>query len=458
MPTFDVEDISLQAAWDVLEQRNNQPRLTVHISGQFVEQSGGWLVGTVGLTGLFEFLKAFQKETGDLNQLYAKNVRQFLGGRRKINKGIACTLSTNPEKFGLYNNGITIVASDYRTSPGDNIVSVDDPYVVNGCQTTKTIWQVLDQRLNAGGTGSDPKNDAWKDRVRQGGLITKIVRSDAGEIANITRFTNSQNAVREQDFLALRNDFRQWAAVLGSEHNIFLEIQRGGSDAQRAYEKQHPDQPKFAYYANAFDLIKVYGAGWLASPGLAFGKNGPFLPGGSVYKRIMSPGHAFGANDLYAAYKVKCVADELRFGRGSNSPSRRQSRFLFYHIIMQMLGHVIRLTPELNLPVVTPGDLTEAILKLTSPERKGQLDVLAEGAVALIDQYLTINSGANTAFNELSYTEIHSGDLNGFLKAENLGKDTHSPKLGQLLDIANAAFTMSGGRKQIADTLVASGG
>ena len=458
MVNFDVEDISLQAAWDVLEQQNNQPRLSVRINGRFVEQSDSWLVGTVGLVDLFDFLKAFQKEAGDLNQLYAKNVRQFLGGRRKTNIGISNTLKTNPEKFGLYNNGITIVTSDYRISYGENAVRLDDPYIVNGCQTTNTIWQVLDQRLNAGGTGSDAENDAWKNRVRQGSLITKIVRSDAGEIANITRFTNSQNAVREQDFLALQNDFQEWAAAMEREHNIFLEIQRGGSDARRAYEKQHPDQLKFDHHANAFDLIKVYGAGWLASPGLAFGKNDPFLPEGSVYKRIMSTDHAFGSNDLYAAYKVKCVADELRFGRGSNFPSRRQSRFLFYHIIMRMLAHVIMLTPELNQPVMSLVDLTDAILKLTSPERKGQLDVLAEGAVDLIDQYLTINSGANTAFNEVSYMEAHSGNLNGFLKAEGLGTEAHSPKLTQLLEITNMAFAMSGGRKRIADALIASSG
>ena len=55
---------------------------------------------------------AYRGKTGILDQLYEKNVRQFLGSRRKTNRRIADTLRENPELFGLYNNGITIVVSD----------------------------------------------------------------------------------------------------------------------------------------------------------------------------------------------------------------------------------------------------------------------------------------------------------------------------------------------------------
>lgn len=452
---FDVEGISLLTIWEALDEGESAP-LSVPIKGQFVEQYSGLLVGTVGLIDLFDFLQKYKRKTGSLDQLYEKNVRQFLGDRRKINKGIKDTLETDPEKFGLYNNGITIVVSGYRKVADD--VAMDDPYVVNGCQTTRTIWQVLENRLNPGGSGNDSANVAWQERVGRGSLVTKIVRSDEAEIANITKFTNSQNSVRAQDFLALQDGIQRWKSAMEAEYNIFLEIQRGGEASRKAYEKQHPDLPKFDHYVNVFDLIKVYGAGWLAAPGLAFGKNAPFLPKGSIYEKIMSADHAFGARDLYAAYKVKCVADGLRFGRGADHPSRRQSRFLFYHIIMRMLANVIRLTPDLNLPAPSPTDLTDAVLKLTALDAQEQLNVLANGAIALIDQYLTpgASSSGNTAFDEDSYIQTHAGDLNGFLKAENLGKDKHSPKLGQLLDITNTAFEIAGGRKQVADALTAS--
>ena len=152
IPSFDVEEVSLLTIWEALDDIE-LPRLSVPIKGEFVEQYSGLLIGMVSLTDLFEFLKSYQSRTGNLDQLYEKNVRQFLGNRRKINRGIAKTLNENPEKFGLYNNGITIVVSSYSNPPTDGPVMMDDPYIVNGCQTTRTIWQVLDGKINAGGTG-----------------------------------------------------------------------------------------------------------------------------------------------------------------------------------------------------------------------------------------------------------------------------------------------------------------
>ena len=456
MPNFDVEEVSLQTIWEALGP-DEPPRLSVSVKGQFVEQSSGLLVGTVSLFELFDFLKSYQKEAGNLDQLYEKNVRQFLGNRRKINKGIATTLSDNPDKFGLYNNGITIVVSGYSKSPADNnTIIMHDPYVVNGCQTTRTIWSVLDSKINTGGTGHDASGNHWQEKAARGGVVTKIVRSDEAEITNITRFTNSQNSVREQDFIALNSGFQNWASEMDRDYKLFLEIQRGGIDSRKAWEKQHPEVEAFEDYVNAFDLIKVYGAGWMSKPGLAFGKNAPFLPNGTVYERILARGDGdipFGKQDLYGAYKIKCVADKIVFGRNSDRPSRRQSRFLFYHIIMRMLGEVIRLTPQLGQPAITESVLTDAVRKLSSPQAEEQLNILSTGAITLLDQYLTVGSD-NSAHNEKSFNEVHNGDLNGFLKSENLGLESHTPLLVQSLAIQNAAFNMSGGREKVAEALV----
>ncbi len=458
-PIFDVAEVSLHTIWEGLDDVE-PANLSVPISGQFVEQTPGLMVGTVSLLDLFDFMRSYRNITGDLNQLYGKNVRQFLGGHRKINRGIARTLNENPEKFGLYNNGITIVVSDYSPPSDGGVVAIHDPYIVNGCQTTKTIWEVLEPKINPGGTGSDSAASEWKERVGHGGVVTKIVRSDEAEITNITRFTNSQNSVREQDFIALNSGFQSWATVMGNEFRIYLEIQRGGIAAQKAWEKDHPGHPKFNDYVNAFDLIKVYGAGWMAEPGLAFGKNAPFLPNGSVYQRIISRPEgtpAFGARDLYAAYKIKGLADGIGFGRQANQPSRRQSRFLFYHVVMRMLNNVILLTPQLGRPAVLASDLTDIVLVLAAPGHETQLELLAKGAVTLIDQYLTSGTSQHSAFNEVSFMEAHNGDLNAFLKAEHLGKEDHSPKLVQSLAVTNQAFDMSGGRDQIAQALIAQG-
>jgi hypothetical protein len=79
------------------------------------------------------------------------------GGRGKVNKGMQSTLRDAPERFGLYNNGITIVVSGYKYVGAS--LELIEPYIVNGCQTSRTIWEVFHQRLDAGGTGTraEPK-------------------------------------------------------------------------------------------------------------------------------------------------------------------------------------------------------------------------------------------------------------------------------------------------------------
>ena len=132
---FDVEDISLQTIWEARDTADS-PALSLPVIGNFVDPAPGVRVGTIPLTQMYGFLAAYRDKTGNLDQLYEKNVRQFLGSRRKINRRIADTLRDSPELFGLYNNGITIVVSDYATRSDGSCV-LADPYVVNGCQTTK---------------------------------------------------------------------------------------------------------------------------------------------------------------------------------------------------------------------------------------------------------------------------------------------------------------------------------
>ena len=446
-PNFNVAEVSLRTIWEELDDAE-PTKLTVAIEGQFVQQSSDLLVGSVSLMKLFDFLKSYKNRTGNLDQLYDKNVRRFLGGRGKVNKDMRDTLSSTPEKFGLYNNGITLVVSSlahHRSSADETTVRVDmrDPYIVNGCQTTRTIWDVLDTKLNAGGTGHDENADAWKESLSRGSVITKIVSSSKeGEIEKITQFTNSQNAVRGQDFTALEPEFQRWAQAMESDYQIFLEIQRGGIDSRIAYEKQHPDQPRVVDYVNAFDLIKVYGAGWLSVPGTAFSKNDAFLPKGSTYQRIMNRPETeppFGPMDLYAAYKIKCAADDIGFGRRAASPSRRLSRHLFYHILLRMLENVILLTPAYHQPPVVASVLTNAVIKLTTPGAEEQFNMLRTAAVTLLDQYLT-PAGQNSAYMELEFNDTHNQDLNRFLKSDNLGKEDYSPLLVKQLAMSNEAF------------------
>lgn len=435
-PLFDVDSVSLHTIYKRSQDElagTDALRVKIALAAGLVASGPNLLVGSTTLVDLYDFLKRYRQSTQDLDQLYEKNVRRFLGSKGKVNKAMQATLRETPEQFGLFNNGITITVADFQKSEkGYELV---EPYVVNGCQTTRTIWEVCRLKLEAGGTGSSPDLTDWRQRLMQGVVVTKVVRVGAhGEkmLEEITRYTNSQNAVKEKDFLTLKNDFRNWARQMAEQYNVFLEVQRGGWESRRAFQKQRPDiLPKFECSANAFDLLKVYGAGWLREPGTAFGRNAAFLPNGSIFKRIMDRSEEpFGVDDLFAAYRLQTAADRYGFGRAAaaDKPGRRQTRFLFYLVANEVLRDVMT-RARIG---ATPKASTRAWSRLFSAGNEEIVGLLLDNAIEVIDEYM--NKDVEDSIEKEPVFAAAGRDLNACLKSEALGKDEEtSPRLRSLI-------------------------
>jgi hypothetical protein len=442
---FDVQSVSIETIYERMQEElaARAKPLAISMRAATVPASENLLIGSVGLLDLYGFLKAYRDATEDLDRLYEKNVRRFLGLRGKVNKPMLETIKEAPQHFGLYNNGITFVVTDYKTQP-DGSLELIEPYVVNGCQTTRTIWEACRQRLEAGGTGQNPELEKWVEQLKAGFVVCKIVKvgSDGASLLSaITRYTNTQNRVSEKDFIALTSDFQTWANLMADHYNVYLEIQRGGWDSQKALQKQSTSVRQFKESANAFDLLKVYGSGWLAEAGLAFGKNPPFLPNGSVFKRIVNEegvqeGKPFGVEDLYAAYLVQKGTEQYKFGRGAQKSSRRQTKFLFYLIVIELLKDA---ATRAGLSTAHK-DLSLALIKLFAPGKESAAAALFDSAVEVVDSYLTQGSD-NSVFDEPAYKQSFNLDLNGFLKWEKLGKSEDScPRFRNLLAVEKTAM------------------
>ena len=380
--------------------------------------------------------------------------------RGRVNKAIQDTLDRFPDRFGLYNNGIPIVVENFETGENGEI-TLTEPFIVNGCQTTRTIWEVFHRRLEAGGTGNGEALKDWQTRAGHGVVVTKVIKVGMeGEqlLEQITRHTNTQNAIREKDFLTLTSDFRAWARAMKDAHDIYLEIQRGGWDSRRALQKQKPGIKQFKEAANVFDLLKVYGAGWLGEAGLAFGKNPPFLPNGTIFKKIMNGDgadeDAFGVEDLLAAYRLQREAAGFQFGRGAPEVSRRQTRFLFYMVVIDLLRDVMTRSKI----GTSRNKFTTALLKLFAPENEPGKNALMGAAIEAIDSYLTSGTD-NSLFDEPAFVNTMNNDLGAFMKWEKLGKsEADSPRFRQLLAVTKQAMAQrvggqSSAREQIATAL-----
>jgi hypothetical protein len=146
--------------------------------------------------------------------IFRLNPRLYLGDRPS-NKGMLKTLrdSAERERFHLLNNGITVVCETFEYT-GDQL-AVSDFQVVNGCQTTESLWKF---KLE------DEENliDVYVP------LRVIETRGDESLAYRISETTNSQSAVLSSDLVA--NDECQKVIkqqLRGAETPVFYEARRG---------------------------------------------------------------------------------------------------------------------------------------------------------------------------------------------------------------------------------------
>jgi hypothetical protein len=128
-------------------------------------------------------------------RLFARNIRGFLGEDTEINKSMGMTLRNEPERFFYYNNGITVICDGAERvgSQGKDILRVNNPQVINGQQTTRTLSNISSQAGKAS-------------------VLVRVIQIPRGMsdndvdfdllISQIVQGTNWQNAIRSSDLIA----------------------------------------------------------------------------------------------------------------------------------------------------------------------------------------------------------------------------------------------------------------
>ncbi|MFM0298725.1 AIPR family protein [Paraburkholderia sediminicola] len=133
-------------------------------------------------------------------RLLEANVRSFLSVKRLgVNAGIQNTLKNSPERFMAFNNGIVLVADEIRLERGQDgapgIAWLKGMQIVNGGQTTASIY--FTKRKYA-------ETDLSAVRVAAKIIVMRARDSTTEEalVSDISRFANSQNAVKQSDLSA----------------------------------------------------------------------------------------------------------------------------------------------------------------------------------------------------------------------------------------------------------------
>lgn len=127
-----------------------------------------------------ELLKMEGISNGDL---FAWNVRQFLGKNTAVNKSVAESIRTPSEHkfFPAFHNGVTILCKSLKSSKDE--IEIAGYAVVNGCQSITNLYENRDKIT------SDLR------------ILTKFVEIEADtELARkITDHTNNQNGTKDRD-------------------------------------------------------------------------------------------------------------------------------------------------------------------------------------------------------------------------------------------------------------------
>jgi hypothetical protein len=194
------------------------------------------------MTPIKDVFEMFRKASKDKYELFAENIREYLG-KTPVNDAIRRTLEGEPEErinFFYYNNGITIISD--KTTKGKMQVSLavnlQNPQIVNGCQTVSTIYEVLSNYAKI-----DPSLTEFKDVYVMVKILVKNaeVERKKPEIYNdIVRFTNKQNGLTEKAFAANTDEFTNMQK--GFKDRGFLLLVKGGN--MQTAKKEYADKKK----------------------------------------------------------------------------------------------------------------------------------------------------------------------------------------------------------------------
>lgn len=266
--------------------------------------------------------------------VFESNIRHFMQFKTAVNKGIRQTLEGCPEKLFVYNNGITITVDDFKEQE-KNTLKLFAPQIVNGAQTVNAIY------------------DRAKRTNSLNGVVTvTIIKAVQEQLQrNITKYRNSQNAVRGKDYVSLE-DFHTSINSQVESYGYFYEIQAGSWDFKKPgerhkfqgdenFNKYLPDNHKKVIPSK--DAIQAFVAFFEQRPNEAYSSAAKFLPRGSKYGEIFNDE----LKDDYRFFLFPTLIREYskkEFSYGPKNKSHKTKRYatlLFVAVYAKLLNEKI---------------------------------------------------------------------------------------------------------------------
>lgn len=150
----------------------------------------------VGMCNVNEFIRLQNKYHH--NQLYAENIRLYLGDRGNVNKDIIATITSSESLWFPYmNNGISIICDSLaigNTNAAKHVqtFTLENMQIINGCQTVNALY-------------SAKYGENMRDNFRPANVMVRIHEINPSQTdfkMNIIKATNNQNSVKSYSLMA----------------------------------------------------------------------------------------------------------------------------------------------------------------------------------------------------------------------------------------------------------------
>jgi hypothetical protein len=335
---IDIDDI-IQRLWDRIKKPAAGKKSPIKLVKMLRHENT--ILGILKLRELTEFV------TRNRDFVFESNIRQWMQFKTTVNKGLRETLQSRPDKFFYYNNGITIVVSDFEEQ-GENSIMLYAPQIVNGAQTSNSVLDHAKRTRNLDGSMT----------------VTIIKADDEQEQNNITKYRNSQNSVRGKDLVSLM-DFHKSIKSQLKNCGYFYEIQAGSFDTKSKSQQSEyvgdatyncylPDNHKKVIVAK--DAIQAQVAGIEQRPTEAYSSPAQFLPRGSKYDDVFNENLKDDYRLLLYPYLVKEYAKiVLKYGKQGGHKTKRYATLFFVGVYFRILHKKI---------LESKGDFKDDIVKL----------------------------------------------------------------------------------------------
>jgi len=195
-------------------------------------------------------------------RILERNIRSFLSVRGSVNKGIQKTISSEPHMFLAYNNGLSTTALSVNLTLDKNnnasIVSLQDFQIVNGAQTTASLYEAYKNN----GNNYDKiekifvpvKISVIKNQKTYDTIVTKISQySNSQNTINIADFSANNpyhkklESLSRKIFVPLKNDTHQFWYYERSRGQYLVERNlHKNIKVKKLFDQKYPKEQKFS--------------------------------------------------------------------------------------------------------------------------------------------------------------------------------------------------------------------